>query len=283
MKHFARTLFVIIGIGTMSWLVYAADQVKTTETLIYSSNTAISSVVNPSFTVYIGDNLSGVTNPVKSLYFVASGVYTGNSGTINFKIDSDAGTSQTFTLPDVGTTPTPFDLIYKDPSGKISPTSGGSYGYTLNFTPSGVTIYGLGVKMSETHRYKPPTCGGLPPYGDLVSAVFDTTGSADGAGYNSVLWKGSIGTGKVKFQFAVASDPAGPWTYLGPACIGGAGDWFDPGAPDTPIELKGETCQAAWNNKRYFRYKIRICSASNCTDNGATSPVVDDVVVNWAP
>ncbi|MBI5798839.1 MAG: hypothetical protein HZB10_02820, partial [Candidatus Yonathbacteria bacterium] len=192
---------------------------------------------------------------------------------------------KSFTLPSVSA-PTPFEIEYSSPS-TINPTSGGSYGYTLNFTPSGVTIYGLGIKMSETHRYKPPSCSGMPVLGDLTSAVFDSTESADGAGYNSVMWKGTLGgpgsnEGKVMFQFAAANDSAGPWTYLGPACVGGTGDWFDPGAPGTPIELKGSVCQTAWNNKRYFRYKIRICS-NDCTDAGTYTPTVDDVVVNWAP
>ena len=255
----------------------ANEKIKSTNSFIYSSDTAVSSAVNPAFTLYIGDNLSGITNPVKSLYFVASGVYTGN-GTINFKIDSDGATTQTFTLPDVSTTPTPFELIYKDPSGKISPTSAGSYGYTLNVTPSGVTLYGLGIKLSESHRYKPPACGGVP-YGDLISAVFDS-GVADGAAYNSILWKGTIGTGNVKFQFATADNTGGPWTYYGSSCIGGSGDWFIASVADTPVEL---LCPAQFNNKQYYRYKIRICSASNCTDVGATSPIVEDVVVSWAP
>ena len=281
MNFMKKNLFIIsliiIVAGVASYAAFAADQMRMTDTLVYSSNTAVSSAVNPAFTLYIGDNLSGITNPVKSLYFVASGVYTGN-GTINFKIDSDIDTSQTFTLPDVSTTPTPFELIYRDPSGKINPTSAGSYGYTLNVTPSGVTLYGLGVKLNESHRYKPPACGSVP-YGDLTSAVFDS-GVADGAAYNSILWIGTIGTGNVKFQLATADNAGGPWTYYGSSCIGGSGDWFIASVADTPVEL---LCPAQFNNKQYYRYKIRICSASNCTDVGATSPIVEDVVVSWAP
>ncbi len=264
----------------------ANEKIKTTESLVYSSNTSINSVVNPPFTLYLGDNLSGVTSPVKSLYFVASGVYTGN-GTVDFKIDSDATTQQTFTLPNVGATPTPFEFIYKDPSNKINPTSAGSYDYTLNVTPSGVTMYGLGIKMSETHRYKPPACGaGLAPYGDLISAVFDST-VVGGAGYNSVLWKGTLGTGntgKVRFQFAASNSNTGPWSYYGGNTCG-ASDWFDPLGPDATIELKGTsitTCQEEWNNKRYFRYKVQICS-DDCIASGTYTPTVNDIIVSWAP
>lgn len=274
----------VITLSTLSLGVFAADQIRSTSGLIYSSSTPVSSVVSASFNTYIGDNLAGVTTPMKSLYFVSSGTYTGG-GTVQFIIDADGATTQTFTLPNVGSTPTPFELIYKDPSSKISPTSAGSYSYTLGVTPSGVTLYGLGIRMVETHRYKPGACGGSP-YGDLISAVFDSTGSVDGPGYNSVMWKGVLGgvgqnEGKVRFQFAASDSSSGPWTYLGGATCG-TGDWFDPGAPETPVELKGTACEIAWNNKRYFRYKIELCS-NDCVVAGANTPTVDDVIVSWAP
>ncbi len=263
--------------------IVANEKIKTNEVLVYSSNTSINSNINTSFTLYIGDNLSGVTNPVKSLYFVASGVYTG-SGTVDFKIDSDEATLQSFTLPSV-INPTPFVLIYKDSSNKINPTSAGSYNYTLDVTPFGVVMYGLGIKMSETHQYKPPSCSiGLPTTGELISAVFDSA-VANGVAYNSIMWKGTEGTGKVRFQFAASNSTAGPWNYYGGETCG-AFDWFNTTGPDSAVELKGTsetTCQNEWNNKRYFRYKIQICSNTDCATSGDTSPVVEDVVVNWAP
>jgi len=271
----------------------ANEKIKTTETMVADSDIAVSTNQSYPFTLYIGDDLTGVTNPIKSIHFTTSGVYTGG-GTITFMIDGDGATSKTFTLPNVGATPTPFEIDYKDSSNKINPSSAGSYSYSLNFNPSGVpgvTIYGLGIKMSETHRYKPPSCAGMPIYGDLISAIFDSTGSADGAGYNSVMWKGVLGgpglnQGHVRFQFAAADDSAGPWTYIGGATCS-SGDWFDPGASDTAVELLGtginaETCRLAWNNKRYFRYKIRICS-DDCVVAGTYTPTVDDVIVSWAP
>ncbi|OGI85868.1 hypothetical protein A3A05_00720 [Candidatus Nomurabacteria bacterium RIFCSPLOWO2_01_FULL_41_12] len=281
----SRILFFIVGlsiVAQMSYIAFAADQMKTTEIVIADSAVAISTNQTYPFTLYIGDNLTGVTAPLKSLQFIASGVYTGN-GTIAFMIDGDAATTKTFTLPDVGTTPTYFKIDYKDTTDKINPTSAGSYDYSLNFNPSGVTVYGLGIRMSETHRYKPPTCGGMPIYGDLTSAVFDSTATGNGAGYNSVLWKGTLGTGgtgKVRFQFAASTASAGPWNYYGGATCG-ALDYFE-AAPDTPIELKGTSCFSAWNNKRYFRYKIRICS-DDCVAAGTYTPTVDDVIVSWSP
>lgn len=145
---------LLAGVGALS--AFATDQVRTTDTLIYSSDTAVSGTVNAPFTVYVGDNLAGVSNPIKSIYFVISGVYTGN-GSLTVTIDSDSATSQAFTLPSVSS-PTPFELIYEDPSGKIDPSSAGSYSYTLDLVPSGVTFTAFGVRMHETHRYAPAAC-----------------------------------------------------------------------------------------------------------------------------
>lgn len=275
----------LLGFGIMAQMVFATDQMKTTVTYIADSDVSISTNQTYPFTLYIGDNLTGVTTPLKSLHYTSSGVYTG-SGTITFMIDGDGATTKTYTLPDVGSTPTPFEIDYKDTTNKINPSSAGSYSYSLNFNPSGVTVYGLGIKMTETHRYVPPTCGGMPVLGELTSAVFDSTSSGSSAGYNSIMWKGTLGgaglnEGKVRFQLAASSSPSGPWNYYGGATCGSS-DYFDTTGPNSPIELKGPTCLAAWNNKRYFRYKIQICS-NDCVSAGTSTPTVDDVIVNWSP
>ncbi len=255
------------------------DKVKTNEALVMSLDGAVSSVQNGTINLYIGDNLSGISTPVKSLYFVATGVYTGD-GTVAFTVDSDGATTQSFTLPDVGTTPTSFELIYKDPSNKISPSSAGEYSYPFSVTPAGVTLYGLGIKMVATHQYVPGSCGGLPISGDLTSSVYDT-GVSGGVGYNSIMWKGSTGTGKVKFKIATSDSASGPWTYVGSdgtSC--GSSYWYEVDE-DSPEEFT--ICTATLNNKQYYRYLVRICSNADCATSGATSPVVDDVIVNWAP
>ena len=146
--------------------VFAVNQVKTTETFITSGDGEVSAATSTVFSLYIGDNLSGITNPVKSVYIPISGVYTG-SGTLTVQLDSDAATDRVFTLPNVSTTPTPFEILYKDPTspGKINPASAGTYTYTLGITPSGVTVYGLGVKAVVTHEYVPVSCAdGQPSY-----------------------------------------------------------------------------------------------------------------------
>lgn len=289
-------IFSLVALFSGWSVARAVDQIKSVDFFVGDSDTTVSSQVNRTFSIYIGDNISGVTNPIKSVYVSVSGVYTG-SGTLQLQLDSDSATSRTYTLPNVGSTPTPFTILYKDPSGKISPTTSGSYSYTLNVIPSGVTIYGLGAKAKTTYRYKPPACGGMPIYGDLTSAVFETTGSADGPAYNSIMWKGTPGTGKIIFQFATSQCTNGATNY--PTCsVGtwasilrggatcGTGDFYDTGVSptggtDKPVKI---SCANDYhNNQRYFKYKIRICSNADCATSGTVSPIVTDVIVNWAP
>lgn len=272
----------------------STQKVKTNEFLIISSDTAVSSQRTDSFTLYLGDNMAGITTPLKSLQFTVSGVYTGG-GTVSMSLNSDAATAQIYTLPSVSA-PTHYEFIYTDPTGSISPTSAGSYTYTITTNPSGVTLYQLGITARETHRYIPPACGGMPIKGELYSGVFETTSLATGASYNSLLWKGVLGgpganEGHVRFQLA-ASDcsngatnyptcSTGSWTFVGGATCSGT-DWFDPGAPDTSYDLQGSSCIAQWNNKRYYRYAVEICS-NDCSTSGTYTPRVDDVIVNWSP
>ncbi|MEK9154829.1 MAG: hypothetical protein AAB596_02065 [Patescibacteria group bacterium] len=255
------------------------EKIKSTEFFVSSSESQISSATSTDFTIYIGDNLAGVSNPVKSAYFEVSGVYTG-SGSLELKIDNDTATSKTFSLPNVGATPTPYEIIYKDDTNKINPSSAGSYNYTLNIIPTGITISGLGAEMKLTHRYKPPNCGGgYPATGDLISLVFDT--GIEGAAYNSVMFKGTkpVNT-KVRFQFATSNNSGGPWSYIGGATCA-VGDWYDVPNVDSPVEI---TCApSSHNNQRYFRYKIQLCSASDCSSGGSDTPSVTDVVVSWSP
>ena len=131
--------------------------------------------------------------------------------------------------------------------------------------------------------------------GTLISSVFDS-GVSGGAGYNSIMWIGSLGgaganEGKVQFQIAGSNCSngatnyptcsTGSWSYVGGATCG-SGDYFNPGAANTPIELKGASCLSQWNNMRYFRYKVQICS-NNCSVAGNNTPTVNAIILNWAP
>jgi hypothetical protein len=147
--------------------------------------------------------------------------------------------------------------------------------------------------MSSSYVFTTGGTAQIAVTGDLTSAVFDTASSTDGPAYNSILWQGVLGgagqnEGKVRFQLA-ASDCAngatdypacsvGTWSYIGGITCA-PGDWYDPGGPNMPVEIG---CFSNFNNKRYYRYKIQVCSG-DCSTRGASSPRVDDIVVNYSP
>ncbi len=115
----------------------------------------------------------------------------------------------------------------------------------------------------------------------LTSSIFDTE-LGSGAAYNSIMWKGTLGAenvGKVRFQLA-ASNSSTPtsWDYYGGSSCG-AQDWFDATTPDVAVELK---CPTLFNNMRYYRYKVQLCSG-DCTTAGELTPTVTDIIVNWTP
>ncbi len=256
----------------------ANEKFKTSEFFVASINTQLSLSTSTQFSIYIGDNISTVTNPIKSAYFVATGLYTGN-GSLEFQINGDVATSKIFSLPDVVATPTPFEIIYKDNSNKINPTTAGSYNYTFNIIPTGITISGFGAKFIETHRYKPPTCGGTyPATGEIISPTFDT-GAANGVSYNWLMASGTTPFGtKIRVQLATSATSTGPWTYLGPNCDI-ASYYYDGSLPTLPqLEIK---CFSDHNNKRYFRYKVILCSG-DCSIGGSYTPQIDNVIVNWS-
>ena len=289
-----RTLLSALALFfALTAMALAANQIKSTEIHITQSDAAVSSATSSSFSLYIGDNLSGVSTPMKSAHIAISGVYTGN-GTLAAQLNSNAATAQTFTLPNVGSAPTPFEILYKDPTNTINPQSAGTYTYTLNLNPSGITIYGLGVKAVETHRYKPPSCAaGYPATGTLMSSTFDTS-IANGAAYNWLMWQGTLPASTVVgLQLATSNCANGDtnppscnngvgWQYYGDTngdgtC--GASEYYEPIA-GTSAEI---VCRATHNDQRYFRYKARLCSAADCASGGANTPTVDDIVVNWSP
>lgn len=262
-----------------------SQKIKTTEFYVADSDAVISLPVAQDFLVYIGDNISTVFAPVKSAYFKVSGTYTGG-GTVTFALNYS--NYKTFTLPPVSS-PTYFELLYSDSTSALQQNSATAGTYYLNFSvsPSGVAIYGGAVRLELTYQYIPPSCNGLPPTGELTSAIFDTTKTdVLKPAYNSIMWKGTFngGNGRVRFQLATSDSSSGPWNYFGSSDNGvtcNSSAWYDSGAPDAAAEL---TCAAAnHNNQRYFRYKIQICSNNDCATSGSISPQVDDVIVNWAP
>jgi len=102
----------------------------------------------------------------------------------------------------------------------------------------------------------------------LVSSILDT-GVSGGAGFNSLLWQGSLGTGgTVKFQIAFSNSTSGPWTYYGPTSTS---DYYQPN-PNVSIS----TGSASPQNKRYIRYKVYLSTTG-------TTPTINDIIINWSP
>lgn len=277
MKKYYFFLIVSAIIFVLVVKVFAVDQIKTNEFFVASFDSQVSTATSSLFTIYIGDNLSGVSNPVKSVYFTIAGVYAGG-GSLELKIDDDSTTAKTFTLPSVSN-PTTFEILYKDDSNKINPSSAGNYTYTLYLTPSGVTISGLSAKVNVTHRYKPPTCGGggYPISGEIISPTFDT-GAANGVSYNWLMASGTTPVGtKIRVQLATSATSTGPWTYLGDNCDTSS-YYYNSSLPASPPQPEIK-CFSDHNNKRYFRYKVILLS--NVPDYTFT-PQIDNVIVNWS-
>lgn len=245
------------------------------------------STINDQFSFYIADDL----DEVKSAYIEIKGVALPiNPLTLDVSVD-DTGAPyptgsprlKTYTINASGRV-TPFKFSYDTTNYfKTFVIGSNTYSRYFNLKVTGDSVYVLGAKLVITYTWvKPPvTTGGYKAFGILISSTFDT-GQTSGAAYNSVIWKGlkPVGT-KVKLQIASSNNQAGPWNsgdfVGGSACD--SNNWWEPDA-DVAQEVK---CYSQLNNKRYFRYKAKICSSSNCVDSGTETPRVDDIVVNFSP
>lgn len=238
--------------------------------------------INSPFAVYIGDDI----RDLKSGFFEIKGVLSPTAGaTMQVSID-DATFAQarakSFELSSQNKA-TPFNIEYDATTyldGII--TKAGTYNFTLNIKITGGTVSVLSAKLILTYSHrKPPEPPSSAPYPAcfpatpcaLESSTFDTQ-SANGAAYNSLIWKGTepVGT-DVRLQLATSSNSNGPWTFLGSSCT--EASYYSPAA-DTPVEIK---CYSNHNNKRYFRYKIFL--DTNAAQD--QTPTVTDVVVNYSP
>jgi Tfp pilus assembly protein PilV len=125
----------------------------------------------------------------------------------------------------------------------------------------------------------------------LESNTFNT-GISGGVKINSIMWQGVLNGGTVKFQIASANcsngatNPESGCTSSvgwGGSKVSGDGAFVGSGGTSgTFYEKSGSPANTLYtvsndqhNNKRYFRYRIYL--------QGATSPVVEDVIINWSP
>jgi len=120
------------------------------------------------------------------------------------------------------------------------------------------------VNTNTSGSLKPAigTCSGASENCVLISSVFDT-GSASGAGFNTLLWQGTQTGGNVRFRIATSDNSGGPWIYSDPLVAIG---------PNTQLRIS----QLQHNNDRYVRYKIIL-------DGDTNSLTINDVILNWSP
>lgn len=160
--------------------------------------------------------------------------------------------------------------------------------YTLHFKAS-KAINVWSARLYLTYQYS--ESGTYPETGFVISSTFDTR-IEKGAAYNSIMWNGSLNSGNVKLQLATSDcangktnpplcNDSGTWTYLGPdQGLGCLDTNYYIEAAGVPQEIK---CYSNHNNKRFFRYKIILCSDPSCAIRGPNNPLVNNVIVNWAP
>lgn len=239
---------------------------------------AVSGPLDESFDFAIADPIDEVRSAFIEIGGVAQPVANVSLGV---KVDNSPSTpgayDKTYVISATGR-PTNFKIIHDVTDYfKSFVTAPGGYTKYLHLNPNN-NIYLLNAKLVIVYTYiiPPQIAGEYRAKAELTSSVFDTTGSGDGPAYNSIIWKGALNAGKVRFQIGT-SDNDTVSNFYGSDCTNNT--WYDVN-PDTPAEIK---CFSLHNNKRYFRYKIQICSASNCTDSGNGHPEVTDVIISWSP
>lgn len=251
---------------------------------VEAGQTPSGTAISKNFSVSIGES-----NPVvKSVFIEVTGNIRGSgaANTMEVSVVKQGNPASYTSYPiDLSATSSTsqFRLLYPVSSSVfLDADYPGTQNYTFYYRLTGSVTYLMAAKLIVTYRYG---VSGLPISGNLTSTVFDTslvTGDytiSAGAAYNSLMWSGNLGGspgGKVRLQLATSDSPTGPWTYYGSTCLSGS---YYQLAPNTPVEIG---CPTVHNNKRYFRYKITLCS-NDCVTAGSFNPQVTDVYVNWSP
>lgn len=231
---------------------------------------------------------------IRSIFVETSGIAKGNGmGTIEISV-VDQGSPANYASYSIDLGPisstAKFKIIYDASADILSSDFPGDKNYTLYLKGTGFSTNIWNAKILVTYQYKKPS-GGLPVSGYIISSTIDT-GITKGAAFNALMWRGNLNGGKVRLQFAASNCQSGQSDY--PLCsIGNWGDINTPYAgPDCTSNTSYESfpdisseigCAVKHNNKRYFRYKITLCSAADCILSGMGNPEVTDVVVNWSP
>ncbi|MFA6096806.1 MAG: hypothetical protein WC788_04225 [Candidatus Paceibacterota bacterium] len=273
-------------------LTYEYDSVqstllKTTEFFVGQENskTAANGVITKNFSISAPE-----TNPVlRSAIVEIGGVFKGSgAGTVQaglYNSGASVNYKKSYAI-DLGPQSTTKFMIRYDALSDMDIVN--NKDYTFHFT-SDKPVSSWSARLYLTYEHAEQ--GTYPITGYSISSTFDT-GSAKGAAYNSIMWIGLLNGGGVRLQLATsncpngktnppACDDSGNWAYLGPdQGLGCLDTTYYENASGAPQEIK---CYDDHNNKKYFRYKIILCSDPSCAISGSNNPQVDSVVVNWAP
>src|SRR3989344_5545535 len=263
--------------GTSTGAFTQARTVLPPNTLIYYRGYA----TNSNGTDYSPDG-TFTTLALPTLTSPTAGSITSTTAILGANVTSDGGSTLTARGTCWGTSANPVTNCA--PEGG---TTTGIFTQARTGLPPNTLIYYRGYATSSVGTGYSPD--GAPfntspssASGILTSIVFDT---GTNPAYNSMLWKGTLPSGtKVRFKIAASNSSLGPWNDSdfignnGTSC--GSAYWYEPGAPNLPIQLG---CTASLNSKRYFKYRVQLCSATDCITQGTETPVVTDIIVNWAP
>ncbi|MDD5710878.1 MAG: hypothetical protein PHV43_02135 [Candidatus Colwellbacteria bacterium] len=187
-----------------------------------------------------------------------------------FSVDK---TFLTFTTGNWSTPQTVTVTAVDDSIDEADPYSG-----TITHTPvtstdgkySGISVDSVGVTVHDND-----TAGTT---GDLESATFDI-GVNDGFIINSAMWNGTeVANTVVSFQLAVSNSPSGPFVFMGPNCSEAEATRYTALNSGIPVTVESDCYHPYESGYRYLRYKVFI-------DRGTqeSSPVVNDIIINWSP
>lgn len=276
------SLFSAKLILTYSHSAAGANFLKTTKFFVgqETGNTPDGIAASKDFIIAVSEQ-----NPIiESVFAEVSGIAKGsNIGAINISA-VDQGQPAVYSAYNLDLSPVlsnaRFLARHNASANILSASFPGSKNYTLYLKGDGFSANLWNAKLIITYKYTAST-GNLPAAGYVISSTFDT-GAAKGAAYNSLMWKGSLNggfMGQAGLQLAASDSITGPWNFEGPDCTSGVYYIAD---ADTPIPLE-IACAASHNNKRYFKYKVMLCSSADCVTSGNINPRVDEVTVNWSP
>lgn len=278
----------------------SANKLKTTTFWVTQQAGPITSGTNTSqnFNVSILEN----SPVIRSKFVEVTGILKGTTQFATAEVSVvKQGNPLSYTLYNLDLTATagiitPFTILYPISNVEMPdsdfPTT---RNYQFDFKGTGFDTYVLQARAIITYKFS-SGAGLYQAFGTLESSVFDTA-TANGASFNSVSWNGVLNSGAVQFQLATSdcsggqTNPptcnTGTWTFYGDAGLGSGcntTDFYDLSGVIGLDKAKSLlSCAANINNKRYFKYKTKLCSASNCVSQTAFTPQVNDILVNWAP